>query len=167
MHSNEKVVFLGLDPGYDRCGVAVLEKNVHGEQVLYSGCIETDRTDEFELRLKQVYEEIGALIATYTPTVFALETLFLTKNQKTAMRVAEVRGVLLLLAALNKLTVVQFSPPQVKRAICGDGSADKRQIIRMVPQIVSLPHTPTHDDEYDAVAVALTASAIYRQTRTM
>lgn len=167
MHSSTDVTLLGLDPGYDRCGVALIEKSASGERVLYSGCIETVRTDEFQLRLQQVYEEVHTLITTYTPSVLALETLFLTKNQKTVMRVAEVRGVLLLLAALHGLTVVQFSPPQVKRAICGDGSADKRQIIRMVPQIISLPHTPVHDDEYDAVAVALTASAVYAHLQTM
>ena len=153
-------VILGIDPGYDRCGFAVIS-HVRGDRevLLYSDCFVTDRTRSFEQRLVAVGTECARIIQSYTPAQCALEKVYFTSNQKTAMRVAEVRGVLLYLACTHGLSIVEYSPNEIKVAIAGDGRADKKQVTSMVPRLVRVEKTIQYDDEYDAIAVALTASA--------
>ncbi len=159
---NAPVRIIGIDPGYDRCGFAVLERTTGRKEVLlYSDCFTTDPKMPFETRLAAVGAEFVRLISVYTPGICALEKVYFTNNQKTAMRVAEVRGMLLYLATTNTCLVREFSPNEVKVAIAGDGSAAKQQVMRMVPRLVGIDKDIAHDDEYDAIAVALTASATH------
>lgn len=153
---------LGIDPGYDRCGIAVLEcaPSAH-EVVLASGCITTSSTDAFEQRLVAVVSGVTEWIQKYNPDVCVLERLFFTKNQKTAMRVAETRGALLAAVTGLGVRVLEFGPGEIKVAITGNGRATKEQMIKMVQHIARLKETKGYDDEYDAVAVALTASAVF------
>jgi len=150
---------LGIDPGYERLGVAVLEKNGGKECVLFSACFKTSPKLEFPERLNLVGEEIERIIQKYKPEVLAIETLFLNTNQKTAMRVAEVRGVALNEAVKRNLKVFEASPPQIKVAIAGYGRADKQQIKKMVKMLVNIEVGRESDDELDAIAIALTALA--------
>lgn len=154
------MVLLGIDPGYERCGFAVLEKPTHGaEKLLYSVCFKTDATLPFTERLVLIVAEARRLIEAYEVNATALEKLYFTSNQKTAMRVAEVRGALLLVACEQGTRVVEYGPGEVKVAVAGDGRADKRQVMSMVRQLIRLEKDITSDDEFDAIAVALTASA--------
>jgi crossover junction endodeoxyribonuclease RuvC len=154
---------LGIDPGYERCGFAVLEKNDAGkETLLYSDCFKTSTTLPFEERLLLLGQELERLIATYKPALCALEKLFFTNNQKTAMHVAEVRGAFLFIAQKAGCCVCEFSPNEIKVAIAGDGSGDKKQMMRMLPHLIRIEKEIRHDDEYDAIGVALTASATRR-----
>ena len=89
----------------------------------------------------------------------AIETLFLTTNQKTVMHVAEARGVIIYEATKANLKIHEFSPPQIKVATTGHGQADKNQIIKMVKMLVKIDTEKKSDDEMDAIAVALTAIA--------
>lgn len=146
------MLVLALDPGYDRLGIAVLE----GNTLLYSDCFTTPKNKAFEERLALVGNEVERVIAKYKPTALALETLFFSKNQKTAMHVAEVRGMLIYIAARAGLSVHEYAPGAVKIAVTGVGNADKKQVITMVPRLIKLEKIPKHDDEYDAIAVGIT-----------
>lgn len=154
---------LAIDPGYDRCGVAVLQRDSgHKHVVLYSGCITTSKNDSFEERLNMVHTTCSTLIANYAPVSIALERLYFTNNQRTAMRVAEVRGMLIQLATSNAIPVSEYTPSQIKVAVAGSGRAAKTDIQKMLPLLVALPHMPQHDDEFDAIAIGLTHLASLR-----
>lgn len=155
---------LGIDPGYERLGIAVVEKNTSDkrEKVIFSECFKTSSKLGFSERLLLVGEEVKSVIKKYKPEVLSIETLFLTSNQKTAMRVAEARGAILYEAARAGLKIFEATPPQVKMATTGSGRADKAQIIKMVKMLVEVDKNKASDDELDAIAIALTAFAHLR-----
>ena len=106
--------------------------------------------------------EVDRIINEYKPDALAIETLFITKNQKTAMRVSEARGIIIYEAIRNNIPVYEYTPMQVKVAVTSDGTSDKARIIKMIPLLVVMPQKKTKDDEYDAIAVALTHGAYVR-----
>ncbi len=151
---------LGIDPGYDRLGIAIIEKAPKKrDAVIYSACVQTSPKDPIYERLKQVGESISSILREYAPDALAIETLFITKNQKTAMRVAESRGIVIYEAAKKGVPIFEYSPMQIKVAVANDGSSDKSRILKMLALLVDLPKKKALDDEYDAIAVALTHSA--------
>jgi crossover junction endodeoxyribonuclease RuvC len=155
---------LGIDPGYERLGIAVIEKNPQQKETLvYSECFKTSAKDTFTERLRQVGEHVSKIIETHSPEILAIETLFFKSNQKTAMNVAETRGVIMYEALQHNLTVKQFNPLEIKVAITSDGKADKTQVISMIPKLIAISKHISHDDEYDAIAVGLTCLAINHQ----
>ncbi len=148
---------LGIDPGYDRIGIAIIEDKT----LLHSECFETNPKDDFYVRLRDLGLRVKKVIAEYKPDVMALESLFITKNQKTAMRVAEARGVISYEACLLDIPIHEYSPPQIKVAVTGHGGSDKAQIIKMIPLLIKMKDKgDALDDEYDAIAVALTCQAV-------
>lgn len=154
------VRILGIDPGYDRLGLCVIEKDGSRETLLHSHCIETSKKDAFGTRLARIGEEIESVLQTYHPEELAIEKLFFAKNQTTAIQVAEVRGVILYLAHAHGLSVYEYSPPEIKLAVAGHGNASKDDIFRMVEKILKLQaEKGKKDDELDAIAIALTHSA--------
>lgn len=152
---------LGIDPGYERLGIAVLEKNKGDkkEKVVFSECFKTSSKLDFSERLLLIGEEVNKVIKKYKPEVLSIETLFLTTNQKTVMHVAEARGVVLYEAKKNNLKIFEATPLQIKVATTGYGRADKNQIIKMVQMLVDINSSKKSDDELDAIAIALTAFA--------
>jgi crossover junction endodeoxyribonuclease RuvC len=151
---------LGIDPGYGRMGIAVLEKSFKGkEKLLHSDCIETSSKDDIYSRFKIIGQEIAKVIEKFKPQEMALESLFIAKNQKTAMRVAEVRGIILYEALKKDLEIYEYTPLEIKSSLTGDGTSDKTRIIKMIHLLIELPTKISLDDEYDAIAVALTHSA--------
>lgn len=156
---NTPVRILGIDPGFDRLGVCILEKKGTVETLLFSTCINTQRTDTFGDRLLALGNELSSIVQTYAPNELALEKLFFTKNQTTAINVAEVRGVVLYLCAQSGIPTFEYSPPQIKLAVTGYGKATKLDISRMVPKILRGVPDKLLDDELDAIAIALTHSA--------
>ncbi len=146
---------LGIDPGYDRVGIAIIENGI----LIHSECFSTCPKDTFHKRLKEIGQRINDVIKTFSPDVMALESLFITKNQKTAMRVAEARGVISYEACLKNIEIYEYSPPQIKVAVTGHGGSDKSQIIKMIPLLLKIKAKKALDDEYDAIAVALTCQA--------
>lgn len=155
---------LGIDPGFERLGVAILEKNKNDkkERVLFSECFKTSAKLEFAERLKLIGAQVKKIIKEYKPEVLSIETLFLTTNQKTVMHVAEARGVVIYEAICAGLKIFEASPPQIKIATTGYGKADKNQIIKMVKILVDIDNSKKSDDELDAIAIALTAFAHIR-----
>ena len=155
---------LAIDPGYERLGIAVLEKIKRGKETLiHSECFTTKRAEPDTERLRQIGEKIRETIKKWKPEALAIETLFLHSNQKTAMRVAEARGIILYEAVRAGLTIAEYSPLQIKMAVTGYGRADKQQVSEMIPRLISLPKKIRIDDELDAIAVGLTFFAVYRE----
>lgn len=150
---------LAFDPGFERLGVAVVEKQSGKETLLYSACIRTDAKLPFSQRLCELGAEAKALIKKWKPDVVALEEIYFAKNAKTAMKVAEVRGMLAYIAATHKLALFEYTPLQVKVAITGWGHSDKQAVAAMVSRLLVLPPRKRLDDEMDAIAVGLTCLA--------
>lgn len=158
------MIILGIDPGFERLGIAVIKKEKSNrEKVLFSECFKTSAKLKFEERLLLIGKKIKRIIDEFNPEILAIETLFLNTNQKTVMRVAEVRGVAIYEASQKGLRIFEASPPKIKIATTGYGRAPKEQMIRMVNMILGnkgLKGTKKQsDDELDAIAVAITASA--------
>ena len=152
------MIILGIDPGFERMGCAVLEKSPMGEKLLYSSCLISSRNDAHEKRLLVLAEGLKKIIKKFKPDAMAIEKLFFTANQKTALKVAEARGVALLLAAENDLKVFEFTPLEVKMATTGYGRAEKDQVRKMVLAMLKISGGNKLDDEIDAIAIALTCS---------
>lgn len=155
---------LGIDPGFERLGIAVVEKEKSSKEVLlFSECFKTSKSLAFTERLKLIGLRIEELIEEYKPTHLGIETLFIETNQKTAMRVAEVRGTILYIASKYGLVICEYSPLQIKSAVTGYGKADKRAVMMMVPKLIKIEDERRMiDDELDAIAIALTTSASVR-----
>ncbi len=149
------MIILGIDPGYDRIGIAVIED----KSLLHSECFITSPKDDFHTRLREIGLKINEIIRQYSPKILAIESLFITKNQKTAMKVAEARGVISYEAAKANMGIHEYSPPQIKVAVTGHGASDKSQIIKMIPLLIKMKSKKALDDEYDAIAVAITYQA--------
>lgn len=157
MFQDSKII-LGIDPGYGRVGYGLVYKQ--GSSLSYgtAGCIETEKTESSSKRLYAIYKQLDSLITTNTPHLLAIEQLFFAKNTKTALRVAETRGILLLLGEKHNIPTREFTPLEVKVATCGYGKADKKQIQNMIMRIFKLASPPQPDDAADALAIALTAA---------
>lgn len=154
------VRILGIDPGFDRLGVCILDKEGNKETLIHSQCITTSKKETFEVRLAEVGLQLTKILEIYKPNELAIETLFFTTNQKTIITVAEVRGICIYLSHINDLTIHEYSPPQIKLTVAGHGKASKDDIAHMVPKILGKPiKLGTLDDEIDAIAIALTHSA--------
>src|SRR3989344_2430030 len=153
---------LAFDPGYERLGVAILEKQKGKEGLLFSGCVRTSAKLAFAERLAVLGKEAKALIKKWKPDAVALEDLFFEKNAKPAMQVAEVRGALTYIAASRGLAVHHYTPGEVKIAVTGYGRASKADIALMVPKLIALPPRVRLDDELDAIAVGITCLASVR-----
>ncbi len=154
---------LAFDPGFERLGVALLEHDPAGRNgtiLRFSDCLRTSPLDAFSDRLHQLGTATQKLIADGAPSCMALETIYFEKNAKTAMHIAEVRGMLVYIAAMNKLQICEYTPLQVKMATTGYGKSDKAAIARMVPQLIDVPAGKRLDDELDAIAIGLTCLAM-------
>ena len=152
---------LGVDPGFERLGIAILEKNKSDkkEKVIFSTCFKNSAKLDFPERLFLIGDKIKEIIEEYKPEILSIETLFLNTNQKTVMKVSEARGVVIYEASRKKLKIFEASPPQIKIATTGYGRSDKTQINKMVKMLVDIDEKVKSDDELDAIAIALTAFA--------
>jgi crossover junction endodeoxyribonuclease RuvC len=149
---------LGIDPGYGRVGYGVIRHVGTACSHKTAGCIETAPTEASAQRIHAIYTTINNIITAEKPHIIAIEQLFFAKNTKTALRVAETRGVLLLLSQIHAIQLREFTPLQVKLAVCGYGKADKTQVAAMVMRTLQLSALPKPDDASDALAIALTAA---------
>lgn len=156
---------LGIDPGFDRNGYGVIEdqggKLVH----IAHGVLQTSKEDTFEKRLQQVRDSVMELIKTYQPEAVAVEELFFQTNAKTAIKVAQARGVILLAIADANIKIVELTPNQVKVGTTGDGRADKKQIQEMVTRLLKLSAPPQPDDAADALAIAIVGATMAKRPR--
>lgn len=146
---------LGIDPGYAIIGYGVIEFSGGRYKPLDFGAITTDADTPFGLRLQQIYNGILSVIIKNDPDEMAIEKLYFQNNQKTAIPVAEARGVILLAAQNNNIPVSEYTPLQVKSAVTGYGQAHKPQVMEMTRRLLKLDKVPKPDDTADALAIAI------------
>ena len=158
-----KKVIISIDPGYERLGLAVLEMGVDGTiHILWSECFRTVPSDTFSERLFLVGCRLEDLIKKYSPTACVMESIFMQNNQKTVMKVSEVRGALMYVAKMYGLATYDLTPLQIKSAVAGTGRGDKVAVQKMVKILIPELKTATKkiDDEYDAIACGLAYFAL-------
>lgn len=146
---------LGIDPGTATTGWAVVEEKNKNARLVACGCVNTAKTKTDEERLVEIGRDIALLIKKYQLDEAAIEDLFFFKNLKTAITVAQARGVILYEIKKNLVPLFSYTPLQVKQALTGYGRADKKQIQLMVKNILKLKCIPKPDDAADAVAIAI------------
>lgn len=146
---------IGVDPGYAIVGVGVLDYKSARFTTLDYGAITTKSGDIFANRLKVIFEDFTQIVELHKPEAIAVEKLFFTTNQKTAIDVAQARGIILLVASLHNIPCFEYTPLQVKQAVVGYGKAIKKQVIDMTTRILNLKEPPKPDDVADALAVAI------------
>jgi len=159
------MIILGIDPGTAITGYGLVYKGGASTrsklESLEYGCIQTSKDMQHGERLLALEKGITSLIKKHKPDVLAVETLFFFKNLKTIMPVSEARGVIILAGTKQKLPIYEFSPLQVKMAIAGYGRAEKRQVQRMVQEILELSELPRPDDAADGLGIAIACSFMF------
>ncbi len=146
---------LGIDPGYAIIGYGVVNAEKSAFTPVAYGCITTDADTDFNERLKLIFEGMNKVIEKAKPDCIAIEKLYFQNNQKTAIMVAEARGVILLCAQLHNIEIFEYTPLQVKTAVTGYGKAKKQQVMDMTKRLLKLRAMPKPDDAADALAIAV------------
>lgn len=149
------MIYLGIDPGTATTGYGIIKKEAGVLECLDYGCIKTSKVTPFGERLGHIYKEVKTLIKKHRPDRFAVEDLYFFKNQKTAFKVGQARGVIILAAQGGGVPILEPTPLQVKQAVSGYGQATKEQVQKMVKIILKLSELPKPDDAADALAVAI------------
>src|ERR1035437_7067991 len=151
---------LAIDPGFERVGIAIIEKTfLQKDKLVYSECFKTSAKILFSERLKNIGIEVERVIKKYKPEALAIEKLYFTTNQKTVMGVSEARGVIVYSASRNHLSIFEYTPPQIKVAVTGYGKSTKDGVISMVRKLIDVKIEVVSDDELDAIAIGLTSLA--------
>lgn len=153
------MTIISIDPGFDRIGIAIIEKNNPKNTVIFSECFNTNKKESISQRILSVGTEVKRIINEYKPVALAIEKLYITNNQKTAMAVAEARGVIIYEAMNAGLKLYEYTPGEIKVAVTGYGKADKNMVMSMIPKLVDLKVVSNSDDELDAIAIGLTCIA--------
>jgi crossover junction endodeoxyribonuclease RuvC len=146
---------LGLDPGLAEVGYAAIDCKDEGFDVLSYGVIKTHSKELLGKRLAKIFSEVRRMVDELRPDAVAIEQIFFAANLKTAVQVAQARGVIILATTEHGLPLYEYSPLQIKRAISGYGRATKDQMQRMVAAILGLRNVRIPDDAADALASAL------------
>jgi len=154
---------ISIDPGYERLGLAIIEKEKGGKETLiFSECFKTSAKLPHHERLTLIGGRINEVIKKYKPEQLATEKLFFAGNQKTALLVSEARGVILYTGSSLGLEIFEYRPNEIKIAITGYGSAEKKQIMDMTRKLIKIDSKTNSDDELDAIAIGLTHLATHR-----
>jgi crossover junction endodeoxyribonuclease RuvC len=166
-------VILGIDPGLAMLGYGIIEATPERLAHIEHGCVVTPATLATHERLQIIFDSVKAVRQRFGVTDVALELLFHSRNVRTAVAVAQARGVAVLAAAGGDVRVGEYTPTQVKQAVGGYGGARKRQMQEMVRMLLALPSLPAPDDAADALAIAICHArqaalqeVVARQSRT-
>ena len=160
-------VILGVDPGLTRCGIGVINKDAGRKlSVLHVSVATTNASTELADRIGHLSRELETAIGSelesaielYKPDLIAIERVFAQANLRSVMGVAQISGVLLMLASRKNIPVVFHTPSEVKSAVTGNGRAEKAQVGNMVAKILGLTDVPRPADAADALAIAITAA---------
>ena len=147
---------VGIDPGLATIGLGMVEaESVHQIRCIEWLTITTEAGVPSPDRLREIHDDLAAFLADAKPALAVVERLFFETNVRTAMEVAQARGVILLTLAEHQIPVLEPTPLQLKSAIAGDGKADKRQVQEMLVRMLGLATAPTPDDAADALALAV------------
>ncbi|MFA8344072.1 MAG: crossover junction endodeoxyribonuclease RuvC [Rhodothermaceae bacterium] len=149
------MIILGIDPGTRCTGFGIIQYKNNSFRYISSGVIRPSAKEEIPLRLKKIYSEITSLISLYHPDQFSIETAFYGQNAQAALKLGQARGVSLLAAVNNGIPVTEYSPREIKKAVVGNGSSTKEQVLFMIQTILNLKSQNLILDESDALAIAV------------
>ncbi len=149
------MIIIGIDPGIAIVGYGIIEYSNSRFTTLAHGSIQTPAHTDTSARLLTIYNELDALIKMYHPETMAIEELFFGHNHTTMVPVAEARGVIMLCAEQNGLSIGEYTPSQVKQSVVGYGNAVKKQVMQMIALLLRLENAPKLDDTCDALAIAV------------
>ncbi len=149
------MITLGIDPGSLFTGFGLVEKSGNAFRALDYGVISTNAKDEMPKRLKQIYDALAGKIERHRPAKVSIETTFLGKNVQSALKLGQVRGVVMVLAMNYQLSISEYAPREVKKAVTGNGNASKEQVEFMVKNLLSIQGAKARSDAFDALAIAL------------
>ena len=147
---------LGIDPGSQRTGLGVIDLDEAGRtRHVYNGAIQLLANETFPLRLKQIFDEVGAVIAEYRPHEVAIEKVFMARNPDSALKLGQARGAAICAVVARDLAVTEYAAKEIKQAVVGKGGADKKQVQYMVGLLLGLSGR-LQPDAADALAIAIT-----------
>jgi len=146
---------LGIDPGSETLGWGVVDGSGTKYALIDFGTIRSDPKQQFSKRLLNIYDGVATLIEKYSPDVLSVEDTFYAVNAGVALKLGQVRGLMLLLAEQNAMTVAEYAPRLIKQTVVGYGNADKNQVGQMVKILLKLKAVPTPHDAADALAIAI------------
>ncbi len=149
------VTVVGIDPGLANTGFGVVARRGGELAALDGGVIATRPQQDLAARLLEIHRTVGELLDHYAPVAVAMESLFFGRNTTSALAVGQARGVVLLAAAERGIACTDYTPQQIKGAVCGSGGADKAQVQRMVQLLLRLTEPPRPDHAADALAAAI------------
>jgi len=158
---------LGIDPGYDRCGWAVIEQVGNQVTVIAYDCLTPPKKSDKLERFQLLWQSLAEIFTQYQPEELAIESLYFSRNVSTALPVSEVRGLLFGLAFEKGIPITEYAPNQIKLSVTGYGRADKTQVLTMITKLLGLEKSPKIDDTGDALAVALTHATYCRNQRKL
>lgn len=146
---------LGIDPGFAITGYSIIDYQGNKFRLIDSGAVTTKAGTSFPLRLTKIYDDLSMIIDEYKPDAISVEELFFNNNAKTAINVAQARGVVLIVGCKKGVPTFEYTPLQIKQAVTGYGRADKLQVQRMVKTILNVESLPKLDDTTDSMAAAI------------
>lgn len=156
------MIILGVDPGFARVGYAVIDCTKGKLRAIEYGSITTPACDAHPCRLNKVATDLEEIIKKYDIEVASVEDLFFNTNTKTAIKVAEARGVILYILEHHKIEIAEYTPLQVKQSLVGYGRADKNQVKEMTKRLLGFENMPKLDDTTDAIALAICHSFSFK-----
>ncbi len=148
-------IILGIDPGTQLMGFAILRVQNNQPQVLLMDVLKLTKEKDIYARLGMIHEKVCELIKLYKPSTFAIEAPFFGKNVQSMLKLGRAQGVAIAAAMQANMVVTEYSPKKVKQSITGNGNADKEQVWKMLQRVLSIEEKPQYFDATDALAVAL------------
>ena len=152
------MIIIGIDPGSRKTGYGIIEKDNNKNIYIDSGCIKLKETLPLAERLVELDKQMEIILTEFKPDCASIESIFFSKNAKSALVLGHARGVALLKLAAHHLPIHEYSPLQVKQSLVGVGRASKDQVQHMVRVLLNQKQKPMNDDESDALAIAITHS---------
>ncbi len=146
---------LGIDPGFAITGYSIIDYQGNKFKLIDSGAVTTKAGESFPLRLTKIYDDLSMIIDEYKPDAISVEELFFNNNVKTAINVAQARGVVLVVGCQKQIPTYEYTPLQIKQSVAGYGRADKIQVQKMVKAILNVEKLPKLDDTTDSMAAAI------------
>lgn len=163
--STKIIRIMGVDPGLSNTGWGVIDCRGHEIRAVGCGDVKTAKELDLGRRLQMIHAELRELTAAYRPQAVAVETLYFARNVKSAMVVAQARGVAVLAVTLDGAQLCEYSPSQIKKAVVGRGNAKKKQVRLMVQTIARMDRPPPSDHAADALAAAICHSNFIKLAR--
>ena len=149
------MIIFGVDPGTILTGFGIINSKGNNISLIKSGIVKTNPNDDLSKKLKYIYTSLNNEVIKHKPDVFCIETAFYGKNVQSAMKIGYVRGVAMLVASINDILCVEYSPREIKKAVVGKGSASKEQVQFMIRNLLNLNTDKLKFDETGALAVSV------------